>query len=53
MGQAVNTVINDDGVLTGITTDGVGFIKVLKESNLDPIGKKNNDCWSWWSSYSY
>lgn len=40
MGQAVNTVINDDGVLTGITTDGVGFIKVLKESNLDPIGKK-------------
>ena len=40
MGQAVNTVINDDGVLTGTTTDGVGFIKVLKESNLDPIGKK-------------
>ena len=37
---AVNTVINDDGVLTGTTTDGVGFIKVLKESNLDPIGKK-------------
>ena len=40
MGQAVNTVINDDGVLTGTTTDGVSFIKVLKESNLDPIGKK-------------
>ena len=40
MGQAVNTVINDDGVLTGTTTDGVGFIKALKESNLDPIGKK-------------
>lgn len=40
MGQAVNTVINDDGVLTGITTDGVSFIKVLKENNLDPIGKK-------------
>ena len=29
MGQAVNTVINDDGVLTGTTTDGVGFIKVI------------------------
>ena len=40
MGKAVNTVINDDGVLTGITTDGVSFIKVLKENNLDPIGKK-------------
>ena len=37
---AINTVINDDGVLTGTTTDGVGFIKALKESNLDPIGKK-------------
>ena len=39
--------------LTGITTDGVGFIKVLKESNLDPIGKKITIVGAWWSSYSY
>lgn len=40
MCQAVNTVINDDGVLTGTTTDGIGFMKALKESGIDPIGKK-------------
>lgn len=40
MCQAVNTVINDDSVLTGTTTDGIGFMKALKESGIDPIGKK-------------
>ncbi|MCK8488070.1 shikimate dehydrogenase [Paenibacillus sp. MBLB2552] len=28
---AVNTIVNDDGVLTGYNTDGIGFIRSLKE----------------------
>ncbi|WP_220751115.1 shikimate dehydrogenase [Apilactobacillus xinyiensis] len=31
LNQAVNTVVNDNGVLTGYTTDGVGFINDLKK----------------------
>ncbi|WP_056967155.1 shikimate dehydrogenase [Apilactobacillus ozensis] len=30
LNQAVNTVVNDNGVLTGYTTDGIGFINDLK-----------------------
>lgn len=37
---AVNTVVNDNGVLTGHITDGVGFMTALKESGVDCIGKK-------------
>lgn len=37
---AVNTVVNDDGVLTGHITDGVGFMTSLKDSDIDVIGKK-------------
>jgi len=37
---AVNTVVNDHGVLTGHITDGTGFMRSLKESNVDVIGKK-------------
>jgi shikimate dehydrogenase len=37
---AVNTVVNDDGVLTGHITDGVGFMTSLKDSGIDVIGKK-------------
>lgn len=37
---AVNTVVNDNGVLTGTITDGIGFMTGLKESGIDPIGKK-------------
>ena len=36
---AVNTVINDDGVLTGHNTDGIGFIQSLKDINFDITGK--------------
>ncbi|GIP48304.1 MULTISPECIES: shikimate dehydrogenase [Paenibacillus] len=28
---AVNTIVNDDGVLTGYNTDGIGYIRSLKE----------------------
>lgn len=37
---AVNTVVNDDGVLTGYTTDGTGFMKSLQDENLNIIGQK-------------
>jgi len=38
--DAVNTVLNDQGKLTGFNTDGVGAIKALKENDVDPGGKK-------------
>ncbi len=37
---AVNTVINDNGILTGTITDGTGFMHSLKEKNIDIINKK-------------
>ena len=37
---AVNTVINDNGILTGHITDGVGYMRSLKEAGFDVIGKK-------------
>ena len=37
---AINTVINDDGVLTGTITDGTGYMRSLKEAGIDIIGKK-------------
>jgi len=37
---AVNTIVNDDGVLTGYVTDGTGFMRSLKEAGVDIIGKK-------------
>ncbi|MBD7910604.1 MULTISPECIES: shikimate dehydrogenase [Clostridium] len=37
---AVNTVVNDNGVLTGHITDGVGYMTSLKDKGFDAIGKK-------------
>lgn len=37
---AVNTVVNDDGVLTGYTTDGTGYMKAAKDAGHDLTGKK-------------
>ncbi len=37
---AVNTVVNDDGVLTGHITDGTGYMRALSEAGIDIIGKK-------------
>lgn len=37
---AVNTVVNDNGHLTGYTTDGTGYMRALKEDGHDIIGKK-------------
>ena len=37
---AVNTIVNEDGVLTGHITDGIGFMQALKDNDIDVIGKK-------------
>lgn len=37
---AINTVINDQGVLTGTITDGTGYMRSLKDKGIDIIGKK-------------
>ncbi len=37
---AVNTVINDGGVLTGDNTDGKGFMIALEGAGVDPGGKR-------------
>jgi len=36
---AVNTVVNDEGVLTGDNTDGKGFMIALESAGVDPKGK--------------
>ncbi len=36
---AVNTIVNDDGVLTGYNTDGAGFLQALLERRIEPKGK--------------
>lgn len=37
---AVNTIVNDNGHLTGHITDGIGFMAALKDNQIDIIGKK-------------
>lgn len=37
---AVNTVVNDNGVLTGHITDGTGYMRALAEEGIDILGKK-------------
>ncbi len=37
---AVNTVVNDNGVLTGYTTDGIGYMKSLQHAGHNIIGRK-------------
>jgi len=36
---AVNTIVNDDGVLTGYNTDATGFLQPLLERGVEPEGK--------------
>lgn len=40
MAGAVNTIVNEDGVLTGHITDGIGYMAALKDNDIDVIGKK-------------
>ena len=37
---AINTVVIDNGKLIGHTTDGIGFMRAVKEAGVDLIGKK-------------
>ncbi len=37
---AVNTVVNDDGILTGYTTDGTGWMMSANATGHSPVGKK-------------
>lgn len=37
---AVNTVVYEDGKLTGHITDGIGYMRSLKDKGFDVIGKK-------------
>jgi shikimate dehydrogenase len=37
---AVNTIVNENGKLTGHMTDGVGFVRNLRENGVDINGKK-------------
>ena len=41
---AVNTIVNENGVLTGHITDGIGFMQALKDNDIDVIGKKMTIC---------
>lgn len=36
---AVNTVVNDNGILTGHNTDGVGYMMAVRDAGYDIIGK--------------
>ena len=37
---AVNTVVNDNGILTGYTTDGTGYMRAALDAGHNIIGKK-------------
>ncbi|GEO57805.1 shikimate dehydrogenase [Companilactobacillus bobalius] len=37
---AINVIVNDNGKLTGHITDGIGFVRNLKETGVDIKGKK-------------
>ncbi len=36
---AINTVVNNDGVLKGYNTDATGFLQALRERGIEPKGK--------------
>lgn len=35
---AVNTIVNDNGILTGYNTDAAGFLRALQENKIEPRG---------------
>ena len=41
---ACNTIVNDDGVLTGHITDGIGYVDMLRDNGIDIKGKKLTVC---------
>jgi shikimate dehydrogenase len=37
---AVNTIVNDEGILKGYNTDATGFLQTLRERGIEPAGKE-------------
>ncbi len=37
---AVNTVLNENGILTGYNTDGIGYMQAAKDAGVNLIGKR-------------
>jgi shikimate dehydrogenase len=37
---AVNTIVNDGGILSGFNTDAVGFLQTLRDKDIDPGDQK-------------
>ena len=42
---AVNTIVNEDGILTGHNTDGVGYMQSVKAAGYDIINKNMMFFW--------
>lgn len=40
MSGAVNTIVVEDGVLCGHNTDGIGFLRMLEQAGVSPVGKR-------------
>jgi len=40
LSNSVNTVVNDNGVLTGHTTDGIGYMRAVEDAGFSILGKK-------------
>lgn len=40
LSHSVNTVVNDNGVLTGHTTDGIGYMRAVEDAGYSIMGKK-------------
>lgn len=40
LSNSVNTVVNQNGILTGHTTDGTGYMRAVKDAGFSIIGKK-------------
>lgn len=38
--KSINTVVNDDGVLTGTSTDGIGYMEALHDAGYDVTGEE-------------
>ena len=51
--ESVNTVLNENGVLTGYTTDGSGYMKACEDAGFHIIGKKNDSFRCRWRRNCY
>lgn len=40
LSHSVNTIVNDNGILVGHTTDGIGYMNAIRDAGFSIIGKK-------------